>query len=158
MASLQGTSTTTLTATSGTSATYSLTTSGGAIQQWGGQPYIISPYYDPVNNFVNLIANTNGFAWVTGFCQFIGYQSYFTTQQFWFALSRYGLQTTSGPSNDQLVTPQYYQDPSNPNINWLRLRNDYNASWANATLNLTVLIYPSISSNNITSSVLQRYN
>jgi hypothetical protein len=158
MANLQNTTVPTLTATSGSSAIYSLNTTSGALQQWGGQPYIISPYYDSVNNYVNLIANTNGYAWITGFCQFIGYQSYFTTQQFWFGLSRYGLQTTSGPSNDQLVVPVHYQDPGNPDINWLRLVNVYNAPWANATLNLTILVYPGISSNNITSSVLTRYN
>jgi hypothetical protein len=155
MASLQGTTVTTYTASSQASGTYTLCTNSLGLQQWTGMVYITSIYYTS-NNYVNMFANTNGYNWVTGFCQFQASQSYNSTQSWWFALSRYGLTTTSGPTNDGLVTPSYYQDPSDPNKNYMRLNNVYNASWANASCFMSVTIFPGGSNSAITSDYLTR--
>jgi hypothetical protein len=157
MASLQGTTVTTYTASSQASATYTLCTNSMALQQWTGTVSITSIYYTS-NNYVDLFANTNGYSWVTGYVQFQASQSYNSTQSWWFGLSRYGLTTTSGPTNDGLVTPSYYQSPSNPDVNYMRLNNVYNASWANATCFMSVTIFPGGNNNSISSSYLFRVN
>lgn len=157
MASLQGTTVTTYTASSQASATYTLCSNPMALQQWTGTVSITSIYYTS-NNYVDLLANTNGYSWVNGYVQFQASQSYNSTQSWWFALSRYGLTTTSGPTNDGLITPSYYQSPSNPDVNYMRLNNVYNASWANATCFMNVLIFPGGNSTAISSSYLFRVN
>jgi hypothetical protein len=73
-------------------------------------------------------------------------------------LSRYGLTTASGPTNDQLITPSYYQHPTNPNINYMRLNNVYNASWANATCFISAMIFPGGNVTSISSDYLTRVN
>ena len=78
------------------------------------------------------------------------------TQNVWFALSQYGLQITSGPTNDQLITFSYYQDPTSASKSWLRFTNQNNASWANATCLVNITLFAP-NANAITSPILTRY-
>jgi hypothetical protein len=155
MASLQGTTVTTYNASSTSNASTTLCSTDGALQQWGGNVYITSPYYT-ATPYVDVFANNNNWQWVTGFISFISYQSYNGTQQVWFALSQYGLQITSGPTNDGLITFSYYQDPSNGSKSWIRFTNTYNVSWGNATCMVNVTLF-SPSASAVTSPYLTRY-
>jgi hypothetical protein len=157
MATLIGTTVTTYNASTSASSTYTLCSNVNALQQWTGTVSITSIYYTS-DNYVNVLANTNGYSWVTGFMQFQSSQSYNATQSWWFMLSRYGLTTTSGPTNDGLITPTYYQNPSNPNINYMRLNNVYNQSWGNATCFISAMIFPGGNVTSISSDYLTRVN
>lgn len=155
MASLQGTTVTTYNATTTSNADVTLCSNPRALQQWGGSVYIQSPYYS-ATPYADVLCNNHNWEWVTGYISFLAYQSYNSTQNVWFALSQYGLNITSGPTNDQLITFSYYQDPSNGSKSWLRFTNQYNASWANATCLVNITLFAP-NANAVTSPLLTRY-
>ena len=155
MASLQGTTVTTYNATSSSNANSTLCTNPRALQQWGGVVSVTSPYYT-ATPYTDVLCNHSNWVWVTGMMSFIGYQSYNSTQQIWFALSQYGLHQTSGPTNDGLITFSYVQDPSDGSKSWLRFTNAYNVSWGNATCYVNITLFPAWGAT-ITSPVLTRY-
>jgi hypothetical protein len=155
MASLQGTTVTTYNATTTSNGDKTICSNERALQQWGGSVSVISPYYS-ATPYTDVLCNNNNWQWVTGFMSFIGYQSYNSSQQIWFALSQYGLQTTSGPTNDGLVTFSYYQDPSNGSKSWLRFTNQYNVSWGNATCLVNITLFAP-NADAISSPVLTRH-
>lgn len=155
MANLQSTTVTTYNASTTSSADSTLCTNARALQQWGGNVSITSPYYSSIN-YVDVLCNNHNWEWTTGYISFMAYQSYNSTQNVWFALSQYGLNITSGPTNDQLITFSYYQDPSNGSKSWLRFTNQYNASWANATCIVNITLFAP-NANAISSPVLTRY-
>ena len=156
MASLQATTVTTYSATTSATASTILNTTAGSVQQWAGYVGVPTPYYEPSNNFVNLIGNNNGYAWITGYVSIPANQSYNSTHDFWFALSRYGIKTTTGATFDGLMTLSHFQDPGNVNINYLRVTNTYNASWAYGNYHLNMTVFTPV--NAITSSYLTRVN
>ena len=155
MASLQGTTVTTYNASSTSNASTTICSNAMALQQWGGNVSVTSPYYT-ATPYTDVLCNNNNWQWVTGYISFLGYQSYNSTQNVWFALSQYGLQITSGPTNDQLITFSYYEDPTSASKSWLRFTNQYNASWANATCLVNITLFaPNV--NAVTSPILTRY-
>jgi len=158
MASLQATTVTTLSATTSATASSILNTSAGSVQQWAGYVGVPTPFFEPSNNFVNLIGNNNGYAWITGYISIPANQSYNSSHDFWFALSRYGLKTLAGSTFDGLMTLSHFQDPGNVNINYLRLTNTYNASWAYGNYHVCATIFSGSTNNSIISSVLTRIN
>jgi len=155
MATLQSTIVPTYNATTTSTASNTLCSTNTALQQWGGSVFIYSPYYS-ATPYVDVFCNNNNHRWVTGFISFISYQSYNASQQVWFALSQYGLQTTSGPTNDGFITFSYFQDPSNASKSWCRFTNNYNASWGNATCLINITLFAP-NPNAITSPHLTRY-
>lgn len=155
MASLQGTTVTTYTASTSASASTIVCTNSSSVQQWSGFVGVQTPYYDPTGNYADILANTDGYNWVVGYVAIPANQSYNTSHAFWFALSRYGLEYT-WLENDNLMGLSRYQDPNNPNINYLRVTNTYNASWAYAYYHVNVNVFTPNSS--ITSSYLTRVN
>ena len=155
MAPLQGTTATTYSATTTSSAGQTICSSNGTLQQWGGYVSVISPYYS-ATPYTDVLCNNYNWQWATGFMSFLGYQSYNSSQQIWFALSQYGLEQTSGPTNDGLITFSYYQDPSNSAKSWLRFTNQYNVSWGNATCLVNITLFTADQSA-ISSPVLTRY-
>lgn len=155
MATLVNTTAPQWTAATTSSAPKTLCSNDRALQQWGGTVYIVSPYYS-ATNYVDVFANINGYMWVTGFLSFMAHQSYNSSQQIWFALSRYGLEMTSGPTNDSLITFSRYEDPSNANISHMRFTNQYNTSWGNANCHINITLFPGYSSTSITSPHLIR--
>jgi hypothetical protein len=155
MASLQGTTVTTYNASTTSNADSTICTNARALQQWGGNVYILSPYYS-ATPYVDVLCNNNNWQWTTGYISFMSAQSYNATQNVWFALSQYGLNITSGPTNDGLITFSYYQDPSNGSKSWLRFTNTYNVSWGNATCFINITLFAP-NANAITSPVLTRY-
>ena len=158
MATLLSTTGTTISATTSATASTVLNTTAGSIQQWAGYVGVQTPYNDPVNNYVNLIGNTNGYAWIIGYISAPANQSYNSSHDFWFALSRYGIKTNAGSTFDGLMSLSHYQEPSNPNINYLRLTNTYNASWAYGNYHICATIFTGTDSNCIISSHLTRIN
>ena len=158
MAVLTTTTTTTLAPSTSASANTILCSSTSSIQQWAGYVFVVTPYYDAVNNYVDLIGNTNGYGWVTGIIEVGANQSYNSSHQFTFALSRYGIKTLNGPTFDSLMSLSHYQDPSNANTNYLRVTNTYNAAWANANYHFNCTIFTGSSNSCITSSYLTRLN
>jgi hypothetical protein len=158
MASLQATTVTTYSATTSATASTILNTTAGSVQQWAGYVGVPTPYYEPSNNFVNLIGNNNGYAWITGYVSIPANQSYNSTHDFWFALSRYGIKTTTGATFDGLMTLSHFQDPGNVNINYLRVTNTYNASWAFGNYHVCVTVFSGSANTSVISSVLTRIN
>lgn len=158
MASLQGTTVTTYNATTQVSANTVLNTSNNSIQQWAGYVGVPTPYYEPSNNFVDLIGNTNGYSWIMGYVSIPANQSYNTAHDFHFAVSRYGIKTASYCTFDGLMSLSHYQDPNNPNINYLRVTNTYNASWAYGHYHVNVTVFSPNCNNCVISSVLTRIN
>lgn len=156
MAILQNTTATTFTATTSTTSGKILCNAQSSMQLWCGYVGVQTPYYDPVNNYVDLIANTNGWNWITGMVDVGAYQSYNSSHQFWFALSRYGIKTTAGPTWDSLMSLSHYQDPNNANINYLRVTNLYNASWGFGNYHFMCTIFTGNSNSSVVSSVLER--
>ena len=155
MANLQTTTATNFTvSTSSTAATIRCSNSI-SVQQWAGFVGIQTPYYDPSGNFANVFANTAGYTWITGYIAVPANQSYNTSHAFYFALSRYGLDYT-WTFNDGLLGLSLYQDPTNPNINYLRMTNNYNASWAYGNYHLNMTVFTPV--NAISSSYLTRVN
>ena len=142
MASLQATTVTTLSATTSATASSILNTSVGSVQQWAGYVGVPTPFYEPSNNFVNLIGNNNGYAWITGYISIPANQSYNSSHDFWFALSRYGIKTLTGSTFDGLMTFSHVQDSGNANINYLRITNTYNASWAYGNYHVCATVFP----------------
>lgn len=155
MATLQSTTVTTYNSPTTSNADVTLCSNPRALQQWGGSVSVTSPYYTSTP-YTDVLCNNNNWEWVTGYISFISYQSYNGTQNVWFALSQYGLQITSGPTNDQLITFSYYQDPSNSAKSWLRFTNQYNVSWGNATCLVNITLFAP-NANAITSPVLTRH-
>jgi hypothetical protein len=158
MASLQATTVTTYSATTSATASTILNTTAGSVQQWAGYVGVPTPYYEPSNNFVDLIGNNNGYAWITGYVSIPANQSYNSTHDFWFALSRYGIKTATGATFDGLMTLSHYQDPGNVNINYLRVTNTYNASWAFGNYHVCATVFSGSANNSVISSVLTRIN
>lgn len=158
MASLQGTTVTTYNATTQASASTILNTSNNSIQQWAGYVGVPTPYYEPSNNFVNLIGNNNGYSWIMGYVSIPANQSYNTAHDFHFALSRYGLKASFYTTNDGLMGLSHYQDPNNANINYLRITNNYNASWAYGNYHVNVTVFSPNCNSCVISSVLTRIN
>lgn len=158
MASLQGTTVTTFNATTSASASSILNSAVGSVQQWAGYVGVPTPYYEPSNNFVNLIGNNNGYAWIMGYISIPANQSYNSCHDFWFALSRYGLKTLAGATFDGLMSLSHYQDPNNVDINYLRLTNTYNASWAYGNYHVCATVFTGSANNSVISSVLTRIN
>lgn len=158
MAVLTTSTATTLTATTSATSNVILCTATSSIQQWAGYVGVQTPYYDPVNNYVDLIGNTNGYGWITGIVEVGANQSYNSSHQFMFALSRYGIKTATGPTWDGLMSLSHYQDPGNANINYLRVTNTYNASWAYGNYHFNCIIFTGSSNSCVTSSVLARVN
>ncbi len=158
MASLQNTTVTTFNASTSASASSILNSAVGSVQQWAGYVGVPTPYYEPSNNFVNLIGNNNGYAWIMGYVSIPANQSYNTTHDFWFALSRYGIKTNTGATWDGLMSLSHYQDPNNANINYLRVTNTYNASWAYGHYHVCVTVFTGSANNSVISSVLTRIN
>jgi hypothetical protein len=158
MAVLANSTVTTLTATTSATSNVILCTATSSIQQWAGQVGVQTPYYDPVNNYVDLLGNNNGYNWITGIVEVGAYQSYNSSHQFMFALSRYGVKTSTGPTFDGLMSLSHYQDPNNANINYLRVTNLYNASWAYGYYQFNCIIFSGSSSSSVISSVLSRIN
>jgi hypothetical protein len=66
------------------------------------------------------------------------------------------IQTTSGPTNDGLITFSYYQDPTSASKSWLRFTNQYNVSWGNATCLVNITLFAP-NANAVTSPILTRY-
>jgi hypothetical protein len=155
MANLQSSSATTYNATSTSNANTTICTNARALQQWGGNISVISPYYS-ATPYLDVLCNNNNWQWTTGYISFMSAQSYNATQNVWFALSQYGLNITSGPTNDGLITFSYYQDPTNSSKSWLRFTNTYNVSWGNATCFVNITLFAP-NANAITSPVLTRY-
>ena len=158
MASLHGTTVTTFNATPSATASSILNTSAGSVQQWAGYVGVPTPYYEPSNNFTNLIGNNNGYAWIMGHVSIPANQSYNSCHDFWFALSRYGIKTSFVTTNDGLLGLSHYQDPGNANINYLRITNNYNASWAYGNYHVCATIFTGSANNSVISSVLTRIN
>jgi hypothetical protein len=158
MASLQATTVTTLSATTSATASSILNTSAGSVQQWAGYVGVPTPFFEPSNNFVNLIGNNNGYSWITGYVSIPANQSYNSSHDFWFALSRYGLKTLAGSTFDGLMTLSHFQDPGNVNINYLRITNTYNASWAYGNYHVCATVFSGSTNNSVISSVLTRIN
>lgn len=158
MASLQGTSGTVINVSTSATATSILNTSTSSVQQWAGYVGVPTPYYEPSNNFVNLLGNNNGYAWIVGYLSIPANQSYNSCHDFWFALSRYGVKILAGSTNDGLLTLSHYQDPNNANINYIRLTNTYNASWAYGNYHICATVFTGSANNSIISSYLTRIN
>jgi hypothetical protein len=158
MASLLGTTGTTINIPTSISATHILNNSVSSVQQWAGYVGVPTPYYEPSNNFVNLLGNNNGYAWIVGYLSIPANQSYNSCHDFWFALSRYGVKILAGATNDGLLTLSHYQDPGNANINYIRLTNTYNASWAYGNYHICATVFTGSASNSIISSYLTRIN
>jgi hypothetical protein len=158
MANLQTTTVTTYNATTQASASTILNTSNNSIQQWAGYVGVQTPYYDSVNNFVNLIGNNNGYSWIMGYVSIPANQSYNSAHDFYFALSRYGIKTTASTTFDGLMSLSHYQDPNNANINYLRVTNTYNASWAYGNYHVNVTVFSPNCNNCVISPVLTRIN
>lgn len=157
MASLQGTTVTTYNATTQVSANTVLNTSNNSIQQWASYVGVPTPF-DSNLNFVDLIGNTNGYSWIMGYVSIPANQSYNTAHDFHFALSRYGLKAAYYTTNDGLMSISHHQDPNNANINYLRLTNIYNASWAFGHYHVNVNVFSPNCNNCVISSVLTRIN
>jgi hypothetical protein len=155
MANLQSSSATTYNATSTSNANTTICTNARALQQWGGNISVISPYYS-ATPYLDVLCNNNNWQWTTGYISFMSAQSYNATQNVWFALSQYGLQTTSGPTNDGLITFSYYQDPTSASKSWLRFTNQYNVPWGNALCLVNITLFAP-NANAITSPILTRY-
>jgi len=158
MASLQGTTVTTLNATTSATASYVLNSAVGSVQQWAGYVGVPTPYYEPSNNFVNLLGNNNGYAWIMGHVSIPANQSYNSCHDFWFALSRYGIKVNYGATFDGLMSISHFQDPNNANINYLRITNTYNASWAYGNYHVCATVFTGSANNSVISSVLTRIN
>lgn len=158
MATLKTTTATTFQSNTTATGSVILTSADSSIQQWAGYVFIVTPYYDPVNNYADVIVNNNGYSWICGTCDVGANQSYNTSHQFWFGLSRYGLKVKTGPTWDSLMSLSVYQNPSNPNINALRITNTYNASWANGHYHFNFNIFTGNSASSITSSYVSRLN
>lgn len=158
MATLQATTVTTFNATTSATASTILNTSVGSVQQWAGYVGVQTPYYDPVNNYVDLIGNNNGYAWIMGYISMPANQSYNSTHDFWFAVSRYGIKTATGSTFDGLMSFSHYQDPNNVNINYLRVFNTYNESWAYGNYHVCATVFTGSSNNSVISSALIRIN
>ena len=157
MASLQGTTVTTYNATTSASANTILNTSVGSVQQWAGYVGVPTPY-NSASNYADILYNTNGYAWIVGYVSIPANQSYNSTHDFWFALSRYGIKTTTGATFDGLMTLSHFQDPGNVNINYLRVTNTYNASWAYGNYHVCATIFTGSSNSSVISSYLTRIN
>jgi len=158
MASLQNTTVTTFNATTSASASSILNNAVGSVQQWAGYVGVPTPYYEPSNNFANLIGNNNGYAWIMGYVSIPANQSYNTAHDFWFALSRYGIKTTFAATNDGLLGLSHFQDPGNANINYLRITNLYNVPWGYGHYHVCVTVFTGSANNSVISSVLTRIN
>lgn len=155
MATLQATTATTFNATTSTSATTILNTSIGSIQQWSGYVGVPTPYYDPVNNYADILVNTNGYAWITGYVSCPANQSYNSSHDFWFALSLYGLRFAYGVTWDGLMSVSTWTSGNN---SYLRIINDYNAPWAYGNYHVNATVFSGNSNTSITSSYLTRVN
>ena len=158
MANLQASTATTYNATTQASASTILNTSNNSIQQWAGYVGVPTPHFEPSNNFVNLIGNNNGYSWILGYVSIPANQSYNTAHDFYFALSRYGVKATFASTNDGLLGISHFQDPNNVNINYLRITNNYNASWAYGNYHVNVTVFSPNCNNCVISSVLTRIN
>lgn len=156
MANLVNTSAPTFTATTSTSSGRILCTAANSMQMWAGYVGVETPYYAPSGNFVNLIGNTAGYNWIMGQVFVGANQSYNSSHAFWFALSRYGIKTVLGPAWDGLMSLEHYQDPGNANINYLRVVNTYNASWAYGNYHFCCTIFSGGAEGNVTSAHLIR--
>jgi len=154
MASLQGTTVTTYNATTSASANTILNTSVGSVQQWAGYVGVPTPY-NSASNYADILYNTNGYAWIVGYVSMPANQSYNTAHDFWFALSLYGLKYTFGVTNDGLMGLSTYTSGNN---SYLRVTNNYNASWAYANYHCNVTVFCGSSSSSVASSVLTRVN
>jgi hypothetical protein len=157
MASLQGTTVTTFNATTSATASSIWNTSSGSVQQWAGYVGVPTPYNSNLN-YADLIGNNNGYAWIMGHVSIPANQSYNSCHDFWFALSRYGIKTSFVTTNDGLLGLSHYQDPGNANINYLRITNNYNASWAYGNYHVCATIFTGSANNSVISSVLTRIN
>jgi hypothetical protein len=155
MANLQGTTITTLNATTSTSANTVLNTSVISIQQWAGYVGIQTPHFDAVNNYADILVNTNGYAWITGYVSIPANQSYNTAHDFWFALSLYGIKIATGVTWDGLMGVSTWTSGNN---SYLRITNNYNASWAFGHYHVNVTVFTGNSNSSVTSSVLTRIN
>jgi hypothetical protein len=155
MASLQGTTVTTLNATTSTSANTVLNTSVSSIQQWAGYVGIETPHFDSVNNYADILVNTNGYAWITGYVSIPANQSYNTAHDFWFALSLYGIKIATGVTWDGLMGVSTWTSGNN---SYLRITNNYNAPWAFGNYHVNVTVFTGNSNSRVTSSLLTRIN
>jgi hypothetical protein len=149
MASLQGTTVTTLTASTSISASNNICSYAYSTQQWAGTPSLA------INASMDLIGNTGGYSWIMGYMDVGAHQSYNSSHQFWFALSRYGIKTKTAATWDNCFALSYYQDPGNPDINYLRCTNTYNQP---AGYHINARIFAGKNSNFIISSYLYRLN
>ena len=157
MASLQTTNVTTFSATTSASASSILNSAVGSVQQWAGYVGVPTPYNSALN-YADLIGNNNGYAWIMGHVSIPANQSYNSCHDFWFALSRYGIKTSFASTNDGLLGLSHYQDPGNANINYLRITNNYNASWAYGNYHVCLTVFAGSANNSVISSVLTRIN
>lgn len=155
MANLQTTTVTTFNATTSISANTVLNESTSSIQQWAGYVGIQTPNVDPVNNYADILVNTNGYAWINGYVSIPANQSYNTAHDFWFALSLYGLKIATGVTWDGLMGVSTWTSGNN---SYLRITNNYNAPWAFGHYHVNVTAFTGSSKNSITSSVLTRIN
>lgn len=155
MAILQPTTVTTYDANVSATAETILCSNPSSVQQWAGFVGVQTPYYDSYNNYANILSNTGGYTWIVGFIAMPANQSYNTSHSFWFALSRYGLEY-NWLTNDSLLGLSRYQDPNNPDINYLRITNLYNAYWAYGNYHINATIFTP--NNSISSSYLTRIN
>jgi hypothetical protein len=155
MANLQTTTVTTFNATTSISASTVLNESTSSIQQWAGYVGIQTPNVDPVNNYADILVNTNGYAWINGYVSIPANQSYNTAHDFWFALSLYGLKIATGVTWDGLMGVSTWTSGNN---SYLRITNNYNAPWAFGNYHVNVTAFTGNSKNSITSSVLTRIN
>jgi hypothetical protein len=155
MASLQGTTSTTLSATASITADTILCTTAGSVQQWSGYVGIQTPYYDPSNNYADVLYNTNGYGWIMGYISCPANQSYNSSHEFWFALSLYGLKTQTGPTWDGLLGLSTWTSGNN---SYLRFTNLYNASWAYGNYHVNATVFTGNSNSSIASSILTRVN
>lgn len=158
MANLQTSTATTLQANTTATGNVILTNTASSIQQWAAYVFIVTPYYDANNNYADVITNNNGYFWICGTCDVGANQSYNSSHQFWFALSRYGIKVKTGPTFDGFMSLSWYQNPSNPNINSLRVTNTYNQSWANGHYHFNFNIFSGNSVSAVSSSYLSRLN
>ena len=155
MANLQTTTVTTFNATTSISASTVLNESTSSIQQWAGYVGIQTPNVDPVNNYADILVNTNGYAWINGYVSIPANQSYNTAHDFWFALSLYGLKIATGVTWDGLMGVSTWTSGNN---SYLRITNNYNAPWAFGNYHVNITAFTGNSKNSITSSVLTRIN
>jgi len=157
MASLQATTVTIYSATTSATASTILNTTASSVQQWAAYVGVPTPYNSALN-YADLIGNNNGYAWIMGHVSIPANQSYNSCHDFWFALSRYGIKTSFASTNDGLLGLSHYQDPGNANINYLRITNNYNASWAYGNYHVCATIFTGSANNSVISSVLTRIN